>query len=262
MIVSVISPKGGAGKTSIAVSIALSLKKKVLLVDCDVECPNVAIYLNPEEKVYSIDNYREVPIIDKSRCTKCYSCTSCPYGAIIIGRDGYPEIDSSSCSSCRICFYKCKRNAILLSKRKSGSVSFYRKGNISVLEGRICEGERYVERVVEVLLSTARFLEGSFDLVLIDSPPGFGCTVLKIIDISDAVILVEEDSPFGRISVERIESFIKKKYVKVVNKVRKSKGLEFEIPYSEKLPLNVGGVCKWLEGLLSAQEREEREKQR
>ena len=47
MIIAVASGKGGTGKTTVSVNLALSLEK-VQLVDCDVEEPNVHIFLKPE----------------------------------------------------------------------------------------------------------------------------------------------------------------------------------------------------------------------
>jgi MinD superfamily P-loop ATPase len=48
MIISIASGKGGTGKTTIAVNLALSLPKgTVQLIDCDVEEPNSHLFLNP-----------------------------------------------------------------------------------------------------------------------------------------------------------------------------------------------------------------------
>ncbi|HDO19672.1 MAG TPA: (4Fe-4S)-binding protein, partial [Thermoplasmatales archaeon] len=45
MIISVASGKGGTGQTTVAVNLALSLEN-VQLIDCDVEEPNVHIFLD------------------------------------------------------------------------------------------------------------------------------------------------------------------------------------------------------------------------
>ena len=46
MIITVASGKGGTGKTTVAVNLALSLEN-VQLLDCDVEEPNAHILLHP-----------------------------------------------------------------------------------------------------------------------------------------------------------------------------------------------------------------------
>ena len=48
MIVSVASGKGGTGKTSVAVNMALSVGN-IKLLDCDVEEPNAHLLLHPDK---------------------------------------------------------------------------------------------------------------------------------------------------------------------------------------------------------------------
>ena len=48
MIISVASGKGGTGKTTVAVNLALSLDGKAAYMDCDVEEPNGHLFLKPE----------------------------------------------------------------------------------------------------------------------------------------------------------------------------------------------------------------------
>jgi MinD superfamily P-loop ATPase len=71
MIVAIASGKGGTGKTTVAVSLALSLMpSRPTLLDCDVEEPNAALFLGP-----SIDQRRQVgqmiPLVDPQLCTYC-----------------------------------------------------------------------------------------------------------------------------------------------------------------------------------------------
>jgi MinD superfamily P-loop ATPase len=50
MILSIASGKGGTGKTTIAINLALSLIEKtpVQFLDCDVEEPNASFFLKPK----------------------------------------------------------------------------------------------------------------------------------------------------------------------------------------------------------------------
>ncbi|MDD5613816.1 MAG: P-loop NTPase, partial [Candidatus Omnitrophica bacterium] len=48
MIISIASGKGGTGKTTVAVNLALSVNEPVQFLDCDAEEPNAHIFLKPE----------------------------------------------------------------------------------------------------------------------------------------------------------------------------------------------------------------------
>ncbi|RLC71440.1 MAG: hypothetical protein DRI81_17720, partial [Chloroflexi bacterium] len=106
MIVTVASGKGGTGKTTVAVNLALSImadqqdltgqepghpvrEKSVnpahpLFLDCDVEEPNAALFLHP-----TIQERREVglmiPQVDLEKCDYCGRCAEvCQYHAIAV----------------------------------------------------------------------------------------------------------------------------------------------------------------------------------
>ncbi len=73
MIISVASGKGGTGKTTIAVNLALS-RDKVLLLDCDVEEPNAHIFLKPEIEAEK-PVYIKILEIDRAKCDYCGECS-------------------------------------------------------------------------------------------------------------------------------------------------------------------------------------------
>nr|QNO55374.1 iron-sulfur cluster carrier protein [Methanosarcinales archaeon ANME-1 ERB7] len=72
MIIAVASGKGGTGKTTVAVNLALSLSN-VQVLDCDVEEPNSHIFLNPviEETKPA---YTLVPRVNYDLCDYCGKC--------------------------------------------------------------------------------------------------------------------------------------------------------------------------------------------
>jgi len=85
MIISIASGKGGTGKTTVAVGLALSTEN-VQLIDCDVEEPNVHILLKPkiyeEKPVYSL-----VPHILEEKCSHCGKCAEfCQYHALFVAQ--------------------------------------------------------------------------------------------------------------------------------------------------------------------------------
>ncbi|MGR8920016.1 MAG: 2-oxoacid:acceptor oxidoreductase family protein [Gammaproteobacteria bacterium] len=54
------------------------------------------------------------PVIDYERCNRCsWVCsTFCPDNAIVVGADGYPEVDLDHCKGCMICVAQCPPHAI------------------------------------------------------------------------------------------------------------------------------------------------------
>jgi MinD superfamily P-loop ATPase len=107
MIISIASGKGGTGKTTIAVNLALSLPN-VQLLDCDVEEPNSHIFLKPE-----IDDVKSactlMPAVDKELCDYCGKCAAaCEYNAIVVLPTQvmvFPEL----CHGCGLCSMVCPR---------------------------------------------------------------------------------------------------------------------------------------------------------
>ncbi|PIU84804.1 MAG: (4Fe-4S)-binding protein, partial [Deltaproteobacteria bacterium CG06_land_8_20_14_3_00_44_19] len=110
MIISIASGKGGTGKTTIAINLALSLKD-VQYMDCDVEEPNGHLFLKPliEERI-SVGI--PVPQVDESRCTYCGKCAEiCEFNAIVVIKKKvllFPEL----CHGCGGCSYLCPEDAI------------------------------------------------------------------------------------------------------------------------------------------------------
>src|SRR4030042_3070456 len=108
MIISVASGKGGTGKTLVAPSRAISLKdrKKVQLLDCDVEEPNAHIFLKPvithSEPVSIL-----VPEVDTQKSSYCGKCAeACAYHAIAV-LQGHVLLFSQLCHGCGACSYLC-----------------------------------------------------------------------------------------------------------------------------------------------------------
>lgn len=74
MKLAVLSGKGGAGKTFVAVNLAVTARQAVY-IDCDVEEPNGRLFLKPEiEAVTPVSTL--LPEFDTSRCNGCRACVN------------------------------------------------------------------------------------------------------------------------------------------------------------------------------------------
>ncbi|MFW9984686.1 MAG: 4Fe-4S binding protein, partial [Candidatus Odinarchaeota archaeon] len=119
MIIAIASGKGGTGKTSLAVNLALSLPGQIQLLDCDVDEPNVHTLLSlKNEQVKPV--YTLVPEFDEQKCNQSKNCANfCPNHAIFVGKNGisfFPEL----CFGCGGCILSCPNQAIKEGKRQLG----------------------------------------------------------------------------------------------------------------------------------------------
>ena len=215
MIISIASGKGGTGKTTVAVNLALSLEN-VQLIDCDVEEPNDHIFLNPD--IENSENvYVEYPVIDKEKCDLCGQCASfCMYNAIAVTKNDimvFPEL----CHSCGGCKLVCPRDAIDYKRRSIGKIESGKSGDIEFYRGILNLGEA---RTTPVIKELRKKIDKNRNVIL-DAPPGAGCAVIETIESSDFCILVTEPTPFGlydlKIAVDVVRR-LKKPFGVIINK--------------------------------------------
>jgi len=203
MILSIASGKGGTGKTTVAVNMALSLEN-VQLLDCDVEEPNDHLLLQPTiEKIFAV--YVRVPKVDLEKCDYCAKCAEfCAFNALFVANKQimvFPEL----CHNCGGCAIVCPRKAISEKKRKIGRVKKGFAGGVELVFGELSVGE---PMAVPVIREVKRQMRDDRN-VIVDSPPGTACPVVESVYGSDYCVLVTEPTPFGlydlKIAVEVIE---------------------------------------------------------
>ena len=191
MITSVASGKGGTGKTTVAVNLALSLNN-VQLLDCDVEEPNCHIFIKP---VFEHKNtvFIPIPCIDQTKCDECGRCQEvCVYNAVAIVNKKvliFPEL----CHGCGSCAYFCPNDAIKEENKEIGVVEIGRKGDIQFIHGKLNIGKMMAPPVIREVKKHINKKK----TVIIDVPPGTSCPVITAIKDTDFVILVTEPTPFG-----------------------------------------------------------------
>jgi len=205
VIVAIASGKGGTGKTTVAVNLAVTMRSPVQLLDCDVEAPNAHLFLCPEI-TSSVSAGIPVPRLDEARCTLCGECGAlCQYNAIAVLRTGVMVFEEL-CHGCGGCTLVCPERAIHEELRPIGVVEHGRAGEIEVVTGRLNVGEALAPPLIRAVRAEA----SSHRLVLVDAPPGTSCPMIAAVQGSDLVVLVTEPTPFGlndlALAVEAVRS--------------------------------------------------------
>jgi len=199
MIISIASGKGGTGKTTVSVNMALALKN-IQLLDCDVEEPNSHIFLDPdvlEEKSV----YINVPEIDRDRCNFCGKCSEfCEFNSLFVvrrdlegGVKGEIMTFPNLCHGCKGCAIVCSEDAITYKGRVMGVVKKCDANGMGFVYGELNVGEPMAVPVIKAVKNEI----DDRKTVMIDSPPGTSCPAINSIYGSDFCLLVTEPTPFG-----------------------------------------------------------------
>ncbi len=240
MIISIASGKGGAGKTTVATNLAhvlsQSSKKRVRLLDCDVEEPNAHLFLRPHltrrETVTT-----PVPVIDEERCDYCGKCAAiCRFRAIAVlgGKTilTFPEM----CHSCGGCLLVCPHGAISETGRELGILERGRAGDMEFVHGRLRVGEA----MSPPLITRVREHSESGDINIIDAPPGTSCPVITAMRRTDFILLVTEPTPFGlhdlRLTVGAVR-LLEIPFGLVINRADMGDRKVYEYARSERIPI-------------------------
>jgi len=250
--------KGGTGKSTIAVLMANRLVqegKRVVLCDCDVECPNDYLLLNqklskPKEWIYA-----DYPTLDKRKCNKCGLCVkACQNNAIFQAKGEYPVFIGDLCSGCGACQLVCPRGAINMKKKKTGEIYQNKIKNqfwliTGLAKAGLEETGATVDKSKQFAINFAVKMKA--DYILFDTAAGTHCPVISALLDCDFAYIVTEPTPMGAMDLGLILSLCQKlkipvkiilnqadlgdkKKVEEVVKRYKTK-IYKEIPYSKEL---------------------------
>ena len=213
MRIAVLSGKGGTGKTTVSASLAASLEN-CQYIDCDVEEPNGALFLNPDIQRRTPVSVL-VPAVDKEKCNGCGSCANaCRFNAIAVVKGNvliFPEI----CHHCGACLIACPQKAITEVEREIGVVESDGKGRF--MQGRLNIGEPVSIPIIHML----KKLQSNDVPVILDCSPGASCTVVQTIEGCDYCVLVTEPTPFGLHDLKIAVALVRKMFMPfgvVINK--------------------------------------------
>lgn len=210
MQITVLSGKGGTGKTTVSTNLALSLPN-VQFFDADVEEPNSYLFIKPDFSDKSKAVMRKIPEVNQEKCTACRACVDfCEYNALAMLGDEvlvYPEV----CHSCGGCKHVCPEGAITEKDKEAGEINWdlEARNDLEYWQGKMKIGEESAVPIIEELKKEINPEKN----VVIDAPPGTTCPTIEAAVDSDYCILVTEPTPFGlhdlKMAVEVVEELAK-----------------------------------------------------
>ncbi|MEA2098421.1 MAG: ATP-binding protein [Patescibacteria group bacterium] len=263
--VTILSGKGGVGKSSISASLAflMAQKNKIVAVDCDVDAANLALLfslnkLTKNEKVST--NIKAFVNKNAQGCKKIVE--NCAFSAISWNRKKQlPEINNFLCEGCGVCKLLCP-NGIDMKKVENATIGEGQtKYGFTVVSGQLEMGESGSGKVVTIVKERAQKIakKQQAEYLIIDSAPGIGCPVIASIRGSDYILAVTEPTPTAFQALRRVlevvehfginygiiinKSDLNKNFVKKIEKFAKEKKVLIvgKIPFSKDF---VGAMIK------------------
>jgi MinD superfamily P-loop ATPase len=197
----VISGKGGTGKTTVLASFAALAHDKVL-ADCDVDAANLYLLLHPQGETHEEFWGAKIAVRDDAKCTRCGECERrCRFGAITVD-----AVSASRCEGCGLCVLTCAAHALRLDEVVNGVLSVGSTAYGPMVYARLRPAGENSGRLVTRVRQEAEAIATSegHGLVLLDGPPGIGCTVAASLTGTDLAVVVTEPTLSGMHDMERV----------------------------------------------------------
>ncbi|NLJ77057.1 MAG: (4Fe-4S)-binding protein [Peptococcaceae bacterium] len=210
--ITVISGKGGTGKTSLVASLT-SLAPKPAVADCDVDAADLHLVLDPQVKESHDFSGGKLAEIIPAKCNSCGKCYElCRFGAVIKNENKKPAyaIDPISCEGCGVCSYFCPEKAIAFEPAINGQwyISETRYG--PMVHAKLGIAEENSGKLVALVRDQAKKIAENKNLsyVIVDGPPGIGCPVIASVTGTDYVLIVTEPTLSGEHDLARVMELV------------------------------------------------------
>lgn len=210
--ITIISGKGGTGKTTVTASFAV-LARNSVLADNDVDAADLHLLLTPRvREAHPFVGGRKAEI-DESKCIGCgKGATACHFNAIRFDGKGNDivgqtyRIDSFACEGCGFCRLVCPIDAIRSEPAVTGQWFVSATVQGPMVHARLGIAEENSGRLVTQVRNKAAQLadELCLDKILGDGPPGTGCPVIASVSGADLALIVTEPTVSGVHDMERV----------------------------------------------------------
>ncbi len=199
--ITVLSGKGGVGKSSISASLAITLseKYKIITADCDVDASNLALVLGKKEESFEEWEFistNQQAVFDLEKCTSCKLCHDNCYFKAIDWVNNKPKLKDFSCEGCEVCKMVCPVGAITMQAVNNAKIGYVNTDfGFKVVSAQLLPGESGSGKLVAEVRTKAEKMGKESDFMIVDAAAGIGCPVIASVSGSDYCILVGEPTP-------------------------------------------------------------------
>ncbi len=200
--ITVISGKGGTGKTSLTGCFA-ALSSSSVFTDCDVDAANLSLIMHPvRRETHDFCASREA-FIQKEKCNSCGLCRKlCRFKAI---SENF-QVDPIACEGCGVCYHGCPEEAIIFKEVVSGQWFVSQTPYGSLVHARLGIAEENSGKLVTLVRNKASEIARAEnkEYIITDGPPGIGCPVIASLAGARAALVVTEPTLSGVHDMERV----------------------------------------------------------